>query len=29
VDEVTSYYNAEKLKQVTTAGLDDAQPIRH
>ena len=29
VDEVTSYYNAEKLKQVTTEGPADAAPTRH
>ena len=29
VDEVTSFYNAEKLKQVTSGGPDDAAPTRH
>jgi peptide chain release factor 1 len=29
VDEVTSFYNAEKLKQVTTAGPDDVPPTKH
>jgi peptide chain release factor 1 len=29
IDEVTSFYNAEKLKQVTTAGPDDVPPTRH
>jgi peptide chain release factor 1 len=28
IDEVTSFYNAEKLRQVTT-GPDDASPTRH
>ena len=29
VGEVTSFYNAEKLKQVTSGGPDDAAPTRH
>ena len=29
VDEVTSYYNAEKLKQVTTSDGDGESPTRH
>ena len=29
IDEVTSFYNAEKLKQVTTGGADEAMPTKH
>jgi peptide chain release factor 1 len=29
IDQVTSYYNAEKLKQVTTSGADDISSTRH
>ncbi len=29
IGEVTSFYNAEKLKQVTSGGPDDAAPTRH
>jgi hypothetical protein len=28
IDEVTSFYNAEKLKQVTTPGPDVTEPAR-
>jgi peptide chain release factor 1 len=29
IDQVTSFYNAEKLKQVTAGGSDDATPTKH
>jgi peptide chain release factor 1 len=29
IDQVTSYYNAEKLKQVTTGGPDDPSATKH